>query len=486
MNVYMCTILFLLQIKEKSSSGGMSEVMAVRQVSHVNHSLYLSNNSSIRRESASAVDEFFDDFFKPGYMDINVNVNMRLVPRHHLTGGQGSIQMPPRQVPEVPKPNWGCQEDSSNSIIDEIFGPCKQELHRRKMTPCRKEPGMDVKPKFPISELPASLEKMSDTFWEDLTNIDLDEMSEGVNGELTSANKKDATYSEIMRPSNTNQSLTDVKTEPGLEHPSPCNFQISTLSKNNSIAPSPVGGLPVKLEPCLPGYDESQMNSGKPFEMVTSTNRVRPNFLPVSNPSLPSVPEMAALQSSMTEVKILPLVGGTVTVAPPKSQASSTPTGAVTIIPSQSRANSAPGMITVLPSSQTINLSPGNAPATQPFLLQSIILPPTPPDSKPNSPNQQDPLLRKTPPPPYPGVPILPAPINLVDQGLLTSTGKPRNTHPGCTTIKYNRKNNPELDKRRIHYCDFPGNYYCGAKGGGQRWNWSISEVFLHILIRDQ
>ena len=34
------------------------------------------------------------------------------------------------------------------------------------------------------------------------------------------------------------------------------------------------------------------------------------------------------------------------------------------------------------------------------------------------------------------------------------------NTHPGCTTIKYNRKNNPDLEKRRIHFCNFPGMYY--------------------------
>jgi len=36
-------------------------------------------------------------------------------------------------------------------------------------------------------------------------------------------------------------------------------------------------------------------------------------------------------------------------------------------------------------------------------------------------------------------------------------TRRPRRTHPGCTTIKYNRKNNPELDRRRVHFCDFPG-----------------------------
>jgi len=39
-------------------------------------------------------------------------------------------------------------------------------------------------------------------------------------------------------------------------------------------------------------------------------------------------------------------------------------------------------------------------------------------------------------------------------------TRRPRRTHPGCTTIKYNRKNNnsmAELDRRRVHFCDFPG-----------------------------
>lgn len=36
-------------------------------------------------------------------------------------------------------------------------------------------------------------------------------------------------------------------------------------------------------------------------------------------------------------------------------------------------------------------------------------------------------------------------------------TRKPRQTHPGCTTIKYNRKSNPDLEKRRIFFCDQPG-----------------------------
>ncbi|KAG8288399.1 hypothetical protein J6590_018920 [Homalodisca vitripennis] len=51
--------------------------------------------------------------------------------------------------------------------------------------------------------------------------------------------------------------------------------------------------------------------------------------------------------------------------------------------------------------------------------------PPTPPSSEPGSPGS---LPRRTPPPPYP-----------------------------APHIKYNRRNNPELEKRRVHHCDFIG-----------------------------
>lgn len=36
-------------------------------------------------------------------------------------------------------------------------------------------------------------------------------------------------------------------------------------------------------------------------------------------------------------------------------------------------------------------------------------------------------------------------------------TRRQRKLHKGCTTIKYNRRNNPDLDKRRTHYCQFQG-----------------------------
>ncbi|XP_019881173.1 dendritic arbor reduction protein 1 isoform X2 [Aethina tumida] len=72
------------------------------------------------------------------------------------------------------------------------------------------------------------------------------------------------------------------------------------------------------------------------------------------------------------------------------------------------------------------------------------VSPLTPPSSEPGSPGGA--LPRRTPPPPYP------------------APGCPQQTPPtvvtrvaGGPTAKYNRRNNPELEKRRIHHCDFIG-----------------------------
>ena len=90
----------------------------------------------------------------------------------------------------------------------------------------------------------------------------------------------------------------------------------------------------------------------------------------------------------------------------------------------------------------------------------------TPPGSLPGSPDHV--AAKPTPTPPLypelvktPGTAIvtIPTPEGSVPIAIPVTpvTGRPRATHPGCTTIKYNRKNNPELEKRRIHYCDYPG-----------------------------
>ena len=99
-----------------------------------------------------------------------------------------------------------------------------------------------------------------------------------------------------------------------------------------------------------------------------------------------------------------------------------------------------------------------------PFLPTSSSFQLTPPGSQPSSPDcltqtAADGLRRHTPPPPYPGrMPLTSLPL-LSGATPFQVVTKPRQTHPGCSTIRYNRKNNPELEKRRVHFCNYMGEY---------------------------
>lgn len=81
-------------------------------------------------------------------------------------------------------------------------------------------------------------------------------------------------------------------------------------------------------------------------------------------------------------------------------------------------------------------------------------LPPSPPNSQPGSPDGQVELLSLAPQPPPPyqqrlgGLKV----TGLSPHALLMTHGQGVLTGP-----KYNRRNNPELEKRRIHFCDYPG-----------------------------
>ncbi|XP_077361002.1 Kruppel-like factor 5 like isoform X3 [Festucalex cinctus] len=82
-------------------------------------------------------------------------------------------------------------------------------------------------------------------------------------------------------------------------------------------------------------------------------------------------------------------------------------------------------------------------------------LPPSPPNSQPGSPEAQAELLSlasQPPPPPYQqhllgGIKV----TGLSPHAMLMTHGQGVLTGP-----KYNRRNNPELEKRRIHFCDYP------------------------------
>ncbi len=367
----------------------------------------------IRRESASTIDEFLEDILQPtDTTEVSVSVNMKVScyqgpqmgppPAAHRT-------TPARQVPQIPTPDWqsgGHQpENSTSSFFEELFGPA----------------AMDLKPKFPSTELPVALEKMP-KFW-DLEEMEIqdDPFAARTCSERTSSassassaisrtpsdshlsNGSSNFLSRSLSPVSQGPSHVQIKTEPD---PMSCSFAIPNALAATKV---PAG---VKMEPPVPSYAASCRGPPGVAGLIAQSN-VRPSFLPL----------------------------------PPAGQSS----GAVAIKPRP---------VFNAGSSFPASGLQSNIPMT----LQSVIFPPTPPDSKPNSPSQQQQGprdVRHTPPPPYPGsgVAILPAPTQaeLMKMGLITSTGKPRQTHPGCTTIKYNRRNNPDLDKRRIHHCEFPG-----------------------------
>ncbi|KAL2081313.1 hypothetical protein ACEWY4_023166 [Coilia grayii] len=96
-------------------------------------------------------------------------------------------------------------------------------------------------------------------------------------------------------------------------------------------------------------------------------------------------------------------------------------------------------------------------------------LPPSPPSSEPGSPDRSKDLLQNLSPPPSYAASMA---SKLAVQSSSVATGGPiPSSVPTPTTaptpsasapgpmvpVRYNRRNNPDLDKRRIHHCDIPG-----------------------------
>lgn len=79
-------------------------------------------------------------------------------------------------------------------------------------------------------------------------------------------------------------------------------------------------------------------------------------------------------------------------------------------------------------------------------------LPPSPPNSQPGSPENQAELITSVPPPPPYQARIGMKVGQMTPHSMLMAHGQGVLTGP-----RYNRRNNPELEKRRIHHCDFPG-----------------------------
>ncbi len=383
-----------------------------------------------RRESASAVDDFFCD---PSPMDLNVNVNLRVLthPRvpdvSSMAKGNGglnhdrivSLRQQTMHQTRIPCSTSGTSIDnyitSSSSIVDEIFGATSTSINTsvrgsKAKTTCSSH--IDIKPKFSNNQLhtalgamdkPSQGPQMCESLWEDLStsislvenHVDMVDQSAGLSDNVPSSCAM-------------NINPIDIKTEPIdiADSPPSCSYHNTTGVTTPTIKQEGLYGVAVTST--TTGFGGSGRPSYLPIsdsnQMVRNTNCISIN---VCTPHVE-----AGLRTSSTNCVVMgskPTTNGT-------------------------------HNITLHHQQQHIS--------AHTYALANNAMPPTPPDSQPGSPNKD--LMRHTPPPPYPG-------LTCHSSRHSTKPQKPRMTHPGCTTIMYNRKNNPELEKRRVHYCNFPG-----------------------------
>jgi krueppel-like factor 5 len=406
-----------------------------------------------RRESVSAIDDFFDDVTS---VDINVNLNFKVVHsskyadlnhlRTGLLGGSSQIQQP-----NLEGSSGALLRRDSISVVEEFFGPLppnagKEVLKAQNvgervtsgmatvnMPPqFNSMPDLTPKPKFSNSHMHTAVQaldnpvrndqhvqsgqgqerKVSESFWDDLnsTICVVETIPEDVHmpppGECRTSVPSSSSCSAPLVHSSNSSPLAVVKTEP-VDRPA-CGYSTNVASCLS--VPSSVNHSLVKVEPnCM-------MNSNGQGVLGPE----RPSYLPVSSHHHVVMGSHNITTQILTPIK--PVAG---------------------------------------------SLLSTTSPHQHPYAVPSQVMPPTPPDSQPNSPCQD--FVRKTPPPPYPGFmrnpqgmstpASTPSPLTNPPRHPQLIAPKPtlRNTHPGCTTIRYNRKNNPELEKRRIHFCDFPG-----------------------------
>ncbi|KAJ8349961.1 hypothetical protein SKAU_G00250910 [Synaphobranchus kaupii] len=83
---------------------------------------------------------------------------------------------------------------------------------------------------------------------------------------------------------------------------------------------------------------------------------------------------------------------------------------------------------------------------------KAAYLPPSPPNSEPGSPDRQKELLQNMSPPPSYAASIA-SKLVVHNPSLPAALPVPQPSMP----VRYNRRTNPDLEKRRIHHCDFPG-----------------------------
>ncbi|KAE8583884.1 hypothetical protein XENTR_v10020724 [Xenopus tropicalis] len=233
----------------------------------------------------------------------------------------------------------------------------------------------------------------------------------------------------LYRPSKTFTVLPQVKTEPGSNFAQPCSASLTqTLPDFTSVFSMPhsvaVNNIFIKQE--------------APSEVpLSAPASIQPQVYPMSMAN-----ETLSLAQSSGTTSVVNSISG-VTMA--------THNGGPSPLPQPARIQQVKQYQTlgqdVVPVSGQFYHSPG------------VSLPPSPPNSQPGSPENQPELMNTiSPPPSYEatfGLKLVqPQHIHTVPSSMVSVLPQGQVI---MTVPKYNRRNNPELEKRRIHHCDFPG-----------------------------
>ncbi|XP_071981468.1 Krueppel-like factor 5 isoform X2 [Engystomops pustulosus] len=228
----------------------------------------------------------------------------------------------------------------------------------------------------------------------------------------------------LYRPTRTFTVLPQVKSEPGDDLPVPCSSSMSqTLPDFTSVFSIPhsvaVNNIFIKQEP----PPEVPLSHNDSLQAHLYHMSVANNALSIVQSHEITVPENTITGNSMTTMN-----------------------GISSLIHS------------VRPIKQVQCLGQESVVSGELYQSPSVTLPPSPPNSQPGSPENQSEMINTLSPlPSYettfglklvqaPSVHQMPVTLSVAPQGQVI-----------MAVPKYNRRNNPELEKRRIHHCDYPG-----------------------------
>ncbi|CAG5121034.1 unnamed protein product [Candidula unifasciata] len=428
-------------------------------VSDLMDKLLFTEDTKTRRESASIIDDFFGDALKSPFLSSK---------SFFLSGApcSNASKLSSRMLNPMEKHSLFGDDTSrrtSSSLVEEFLGEVSNgSLHGEKVWIKSEPPEFIAASSEAYDQEPAEVFDIASTMYDSIIMTNGGASLEPMDDGRSTSNSSTVLVSDSL--------WEDLNM---LENPASCSASRATTCRSIQSSSGRQDHLPIKSEPvdyesmlsCQFGLSESSTF----HNTTTSQSGSRDSFLfDMNSTDSYRIPSGASNTTAISTYN-RPILSSKSTFNQPLTTDITT---SKQIIIQHSSANSG-GLVCQAPTSGFISPKPYSSStiftsSSAPHVVPSMFLPPTPPTSQPASPNNEG--VRRTPPPPYPGnssqirtCGLSPAPSSLPLTVTMTSQAKPERprkqpvTHPGCSTIKYNRKNNPELEKRRIHFCVFPG-----------------------------